>query len=91
MFSESENNGQREEGGTDLNNKVTRVKEASLKRTKGVSRCKQFHLEGGSNEVLQNSTGNYIQSLGIDHDGREYEKIVFSGSLLCTGETGTTL
>ena len=34
----------------------------------GVSRCKLFHLEWISNEVLLYSTGNYIQSLGIDHD-----------------------
>ena len=57
----------------------------------GVSRCKLLYLKWISQEVLLYSTGNYIQSLGIDHDGREYEKIVFSGSLLCTGETGTTL
>ena len=36
----------------------------------GVSRCKLFHLEWINNEVLLYSTGNYIQSLGIDHDGR---------------------
>ena len=35
----------------------------------GVSRCKPFHLEWISNEVLLYSTGNYSQSLGIDHDG----------------------
>ena len=29
----------------------------------GVSRCKLFHLEWISNEVLLHSTGNYIQSL----------------------------
>ena len=29
-----------------------------------------LHLEWISNEVLPFSTGNYIQSLGIDHDGR---------------------
>ena len=36
----------------------------------GVSRCKLLHLEWISNEVLLYSTGNYIQSLGIEHDGR---------------------
>ena len=36
----------------------------------GVSRCKLLHLEWISNEVLLYSTGNYIQSLGIDHDRR---------------------
>ena len=36
----------------------------------GVGRCKLFPLEWISNEVLLFSTRNYIQSLGIDHDGR---------------------
>ena len=36
----------------------------------GVSRCKLLHLEWISNEVLMYSTGNYIQSLLIEHDGR---------------------
>ena len=36
----------------------------------GVSRSKLFHLEWRSNEVLLYSTGNYIQSLVIEHDGR---------------------
>ena len=36
----------------------------------GVSRCKLFHLKWTSNEVLLYSTGNHIQSLEIDHDGR---------------------
>ena len=36
----------------------------------GVSRCKLLHLDWLSNEVLLYSTENYIQSLGIDHDGR---------------------
>ena len=34
-----------------------------------VSRCKLWHLECISNEVLLYSIGNYIQSLGIHHDG----------------------
>ena len=34
----------------------------------GVSRCKLL-LEWISNEILLNSTRNYIQSLGIDCDG----------------------
>ena len=33
----------------------------------GVGRCKLLHLKWISNEVLLYSTGNYIQSLGIDH------------------------
>ena len=39
-----------------------------------VSKCKLLPLEWISNEVLLYSTGNYIQSLGIDHDGRCYKK-----------------
>ena len=35
-----------------------------------VSRCKLLHLAWMSNEVLLCSAGNYIQSLGIEHDGR---------------------
>ena len=35
-----------------------------------VSRCKLLHLEWISNEVPLYSTGNYIQSLVIVHDGR---------------------
>ena len=42
----------------------------------GVSRCKLYHLEWLSKEVLLYSTGNYTQSLGIDHDGRYYEILV---------------
>ena len=36
----------------------------------GVSRCELFHFEWISHEVLLSSTGNYIQSLGTEHDGR---------------------
>ena len=36
----------------------------------GVSRCKLLHLEWINSEVLLCSTGNYIQFLGIEHDGR---------------------
>ena len=35
-----------------------------------VGRWKLLHLEWISNEVLLYSTGNYIQTLGIDRDGR---------------------
>ena len=47
------------------------------------------------NEVLLYSTGNYIQSLEIEHDGREYKKgnicISMIGSLYYTSEIGTSL
>ena len=36
--------------------------------------CKLLHLEWIRNEVLLYRRGNYIQSLGIDRDGREYKK-----------------
>ena len=36
----------------------------------GVGRCKLLHLGWISSEVLVHSTGNYIQSPGIKHDGR---------------------
>ena len=36
----------------------------------GVGGCKLLHLDWISNEVLLYSTGNYIHSLGIEHDGR---------------------
>ena len=36
----------------------------------GVSRCKILHLEWISTEVLLYNTGNYIQRLGKEHDGR---------------------
>ena len=42
--------------------------------TFGVSRCKLLHLEWISKEVLLYSTENSIQSLVIEHDGRQYEK-----------------
>ena len=73
----------------------------------GVSRCKLVHLEWISNEVLPYSTGNYIQSLGIEHDGRQEEEkniytyiyiyiymymyIYMTVSLCCTAEIGTTV
>ena len=61
----------------------------------GISRCKLLYLEWISNEILLYSTGNYIQSLGIEHDGRYYEKknasICMGGSLCHIGEVDTTL
>ena len=45
-----------------------------MNREFGVGRCKQLHLEWISSEVLPYSTGHYIWSLVIGHDGRQYEK-----------------
>ena len=60
----------------------------------GVGRCKLLHLEW-INKVLLYSTGNHIQSPGINHSGKEYKKknvcICTTESLCCTAETGTTL
>ena len=36
----------------------------------GVSRCKPLHVEWISNEILLYSTGDSVQSLVIEHDGR---------------------
>ena len=36
----------------------------------GVHRCKVLHLEWISNEILLYSTGNYIQSLMMEHGGK---------------------
>ena len=61
----------------------------------GVHRCKRFHSEWIRNEVLLYSTGNYAQSLGIDHDGREYEKssgdACMTRSLCCRAEIDNTV
>ena len=38
----------------------------------GVGRCKLLHLEWISNGVLLYSTGNYVYSLGLEHDAQEY-------------------
>ena len=40
----------------------------------GLSRCKLLLLEWIISEVLLYSPGNYIQSPGIDHDGKKYKK-----------------
>ena len=53
------------------------------------------YLERISNVVLVYNSGNYIQSLGIEHHGREYEKknvyMCVPGLLCCPAEIGTTL
>ena len=41
----------------------------------GVGRCKLLHLEWINNKVLMYSTGNYIEYLVINHNGKEYEKM----------------
>ena len=66
-----------------------------------VSRYELWHLEWISNEVLPYSTGNYIQSLVMEHDGKYYGKtnvyicvcvyIYVWGSLCCTAEIDRAL
>ena len=61
----------------------------------GVSRCKLFHLEWINNELVLYSIGNYVQSLGMEHDVRWYEKknayMCMTRSLCFTAEIDTTL
>ena len=40
----------------------------------GLVDMKNYHLEWISIGVLLYSTGKYVQSLGLEHDGRYYEK-----------------
>ena len=49
----------------------------------GVSGCKLLHLEWIDNKVLLYSTGNYIQSSGIDHDGKQYKKRICACVCVC--------
>ena len=57
--------------------------------------CLSALEETKDNKVLQHSTGNYIQSLGIERVGRKYEKknvyICMTGSLFCTAKIKRTL
>ena len=40
----------------------------------GVSRCKLLYRKWINDKVLPYSTGDYIQYLVINHNGKEYEK-----------------
>ena len=59
---------------TDMENRLVALKEegggSGMDWEFGVSRCKLLYLKWISNELLQFSTGNYIRSLGINHDGK---------------------
>jgi len=56
---------------------------SGLDRKAGIIRCikhiKLLRLEWVSNEVLLYSTGNYVQSLGVEYDGRYNEKKEYIG------------
>ena len=45
-------------------------------RLLGVSTCQLLHLEWKNNKVLQYNAGNYIQNPVINHNGKEYKKIL---------------
>ena len=61
------------------------------------SRCKLLYIGWINNKVLLYNTGNCIQYLVINHNGKEYEKeyiylhIYKTESLCCIPETNTTL
>ncbi len=59
----------------------------------GAGRCQRLHFEWVSHEVLLCSTGSYIQSLGLDKDGRSYERknvhTCTTGTVCCTVEIDT--
>ena len=65
----------------------------------GISRCKLLYIEWINNKVLLYSTGNYIQYLVINHNGKKYEKeyiyiIIYAyitESLCCIAEINKTL
>ena len=42
----------------------------------GISRCKLVYIEWINKKALLQSTGNYIQSPVINHNGEEYEKYI---------------
>ena len=49
-----------------------RVRGREMDCESGVGRCKLLHLQWINNKVLLYSTGNDIQSPGINHNGKEY-------------------
>ena len=55
----------------DLENRlvVTKGEQEGVGWEFGVNRCKLLPLEWISNEILLYSSGNYIQSLVMEHDG----------------------
>ena len=61
----------------------------------GIGRDKLVHLEWISNWVILYSTENYVQYLGVENDGIQYEKnnvsICITGSLCCIMNTDTML
>ena len=56
-----------------------------------ISRYKLLYTKQINNKDLLNSTGNYIQYLVINYNGKESEKEYISDSLYCIPETNSTL
>ena len=61
----------------DIENKLVVAKgegsEAGMEWERGISRCKLMYI-GWINKALLYSTGNYIQYLVINYNGKEYKK-----------------
>ena len=62
----------------------------------GINKCTLPYIKQINNKDLLQSTGNYIQYLVINYNGKESEKknimhICITESLCCTPETNTTL
>ena len=61
----------------------------------GVSKCKLLYIERLNNKVLLYSTGNYIQYLMKNHNGKECFKknvhIHVTESICCTAEIHTSI
>ena len=79
-----------------ITDRESRLVFAKRERKLGVGRCKLLHLEWVSNEVLLYLTGNCVQSLGLEHNGRQYERkkkknVYLAGSLCCIAEIEGTL
>ena len=66
----------------DTENRLAVAKEeavgSGMDRKFGVGRWKSLHLEWLSNEVLLYNTEIYSQPLCIEHDGRQYEKKIYT-------------
>ena len=43
-----------------------------------IRRCKLVYIKWINNKVLLYSTGNYIQYSVISHNGKEYEKSIYT-------------
>ena len=53
------------------------VERSGMNRKLGVGRCKLLYLKWISSGVLLYGTGNYVQSLGTEHDGRYIRKRMY--------------